>query len=221
MTAAPELVAVALLPVAVRVAAIGHLPSGGSADPGCRDQLLPLPFPLLQVELAKLGDVFGANEQPIAAEADPLRARSPRRLLDAQRFKQPGPQIVQHRLARHLLHDGRKYVGGRRVVKEMRSRLVRNGMRQERFHPGDIPREPRLRFVSGGHREQIADPHGLQVPGWLRRGKIREELQDLIVHSELAFLDGQPHRRGGEALAQRPHDVRMFRPTAASTSTRQ
>jgi hypothetical protein len=42
MAAAPELVTVALLPIAVRIAAVGGLAGGGHLDPGSRDQELAI-----------------------------------------------------------------------------------------------------------------------------------------------------------------------------------
>ena len=52
-------------------------------------ELLAVPLPLLQVELAELGDVLGADAQAVAAERDALRAGLPGRVLDAQRLEQP------------------------------------------------------------------------------------------------------------------------------------
>ena len=82
--APPELVAVALVPVALRVAAVGRLPGGGRLDPRRGHELLALPLALLQVELAELGDVLGADAQPVAAGRDALRAGLPGRVLDAR-----------------------------------------------------------------------------------------------------------------------------------------
>src|SRR5262249_42782094 len=88
MAAAPELVAVALVPVVLGVAAVRSLPRRGRLAPGLGHELFPLPLPLLEVELAEPGDVLGADAEPVAAEADTLRADAPGRVLDAQRLEQ-------------------------------------------------------------------------------------------------------------------------------------
>src|SRR5205823_2347037 len=61
VAATPKLVAVALVPVAFGIAAVGRLSAGGCIYPRLRHELLSLPLALLQIELAKAGDVFGAN----------------------------------------------------------------------------------------------------------------------------------------------------------------
>ena len=64
----PELVAIALLPVVARIAAIGDLFGRGGPDPVFGEQSPSVPQSALQVELPELGDVFGADPQPIPAE---------------------------------------------------------------------------------------------------------------------------------------------------------
>src|SRR5207244_5097254 len=123
--AAPELVAVTLVPVALRVAAVGGLPGRRRLDPRGRDQLPAVPLAFLKVQLAEFGDVLGADAQAVAAERDALRAGAPGRVLDAQRLEQPRAQVVKHRLAGRLLDDGRLHVGAGRVVEEVRARLER------------------------------------------------------------------------------------------------
>ena len=64
MSAAPELVAITLLPIRIAVqvvAAIGHLFAGGRLDPTLSNQLLPLPLTLLQIQLTKLGNILGLD----------------------------------------------------------------------------------------------------------------------------------------------------------------
>ena len=131
VAAAPELVAVALLPVALRVAAVRHLARRGRLDPRGGQQLPPLPLALLQVELAEARDVLGPHAQAEAAERHPLLVGVPGRVLDAERLEEPRPQVVEHASAGDLLHDRREHVGGRRVVDEVRPGLVRDRQRQE------------------------------------------------------------------------------------------
>src|SRR5258706_184851 len=63
--AAPELETVALIPIALRVAAVGGLFGGGHRDPFRGEQLLAIPAAVLQIKLAELGDVLGADAQTV------------------------------------------------------------------------------------------------------------------------------------------------------------
>src|SRR5690606_22606588 len=94
----PELVAVALLPVAPGVAAVRGLEPRRRLDPRLGDELAAVPAPFLEVELPELGDVLGPHAQAVAAEGDPLRALAPVRVVDPQGLEQPGAEVVEHRL---------------------------------------------------------------------------------------------------------------------------
>src|SRR5262245_66184107 len=109
MAAAPELVAVALVPVALGVAAVRRLARRGRLDPGLGQELLALPLPLLKVNLTETGDVLGADAEPVSAEADPLRADAPGWVLDSQRLEQARAEVVEHGLAGRFLNDGREH----------------------------------------------------------------------------------------------------------------
>src|ERR1035437_5395186 len=80
--AAPELIAVTLLPVTLGIAAVRGLTGGGFLDPCRREELLAAPLSLLQIELAELGDILSAETQPPATGGNALRASFPNRLLD-------------------------------------------------------------------------------------------------------------------------------------------
>src|SRR5207237_5875079 len=67
VAAAPELIAVALIPIAFRVAAVGSLSRCGRLNPRLRHELLALPLSFLQIKLAELRDVFGANAEAKSA----------------------------------------------------------------------------------------------------------------------------------------------------------
>ena len=84
VAAAPELVAVALVPVAFGIAPVGGLPRGGRLHPGRGDKLLALPLALLQVELAEPGDVLGADAQAETAGRNALGAGLPGWVFDSQ-----------------------------------------------------------------------------------------------------------------------------------------
>src|SRR5438094_4881634 len=131
----PELVAVPLIPIARRVAAIGGLPRGCRLDPRGWDQLPAVPVTVLQVQLAELGNIFRANAQPVGAECDPLRAGAPGGVCNAQRLEQTGTEIVEHGLAGHLLNDGRLHVSARRVGEKVCARLMRDRLSEESLHP--------------------------------------------------------------------------------------
>ena len=121
-----------------------------------------------------------------------------------------GLEIVEHGLAGRLLDDGREHVGRRGVVEEMRARLERDRLGQEGLGPGLVGRPRRLGLMAGGHAEQVADAHRLEVVARLGRGIVGEELQHLVVEAQFPLGDGQPHGRGGEALAQRVKRVRRL-----------
>src|SRR5262249_368536 len=138
VAASPELVAVALVPVARRAAAVGRLPRGRRLDPLRGDELLALPLAFLVQELAELRDVLRSNAQAVATGVDPLRALLPRRVLDSEGLEQPRLEVIQEPLPGDLLHDGRQHVRGRRVVEEVRPRLEGDWMGEERLRPGLI-----------------------------------------------------------------------------------
>src|SRR5205823_781056 len=110
VAAAPELVAVALVPIALRIAPVGGLPGGRRFDPRRGHELLPVPPALLKVELAEFRNVLGADAQAIPAGRDALGAGLPRRAVDAQRLEQARSQVVEDRLAGRLLDGGREHV---------------------------------------------------------------------------------------------------------------
>jgi hypothetical protein len=69
-------VAVALGPVAahfgVGFLVVGDLLAGGHLDPLFGNDLLAVPFALLEVELAELGDVLGLEEQPVVVTSQEI-----------------------------------------------------------------------------------------------------------------------------------------------------
>src|SRR5258708_993343 len=110
MTTTPELIAIALFPVAFRRTAIRGLSRGGQFHPRGGDELLTVPFSFLQVKLPESRNVLGATAESVAAERDPLRARFPLWIFDPERFEQPGLQVIEHGLAGDFLHHGGKHV---------------------------------------------------------------------------------------------------------------
>src|SRR5438874_2436414 len=103
--ATPELVAVALVPIALRVAAVRGLPRGRRLDPLLGHQLLPLPLALLQAELAKARNVLGVDTQAVTAGRDSLRTGFPSRVVDAQRLKESRLQVIEDSRSGHLLDN--------------------------------------------------------------------------------------------------------------------
>ena len=75
---------------------------------------------------------------------------------------------------------------------------------------GSSRRARRLGLVPGGHAQQVADAHRLEVVARLGRGVVGEELEHLVVDAELPLRDGQADGGGGEALAQRVQRVRRL-----------
>ena len=214
VAAAPELIAVALVPVALRVAAVRGLARGGRRHPLGGQELPALPRAALQVELAEAGDVLGRRVEPEAPERDSLWARVPLRVADAERLEQPRPQVLDERLAGHLLDDGGQHVGRRRVVEEVRPGLVGDRQREERAderhgrlvegEPGEV-----VRVVPGRHRQQVPHAHRLQVVARLRRSILGEEGQHLSSRLSFPSAIASPDPGRGEALAEREQHVRV------------
>src|SRR5262245_59518998 len=89
----------------------------------------------------------------------------------------------------------------------MSARLERYVMRQENLGPDLIRLSRRLGLMAGRHAQQIAHTHRLEILAWCGRRVLGEELQYLIVETQLAFCDGQSYGRGCEALTQRKEGV--------------
>ena len=83
-------------------------------------QLFTFPFPFLQQELAHFGNIFRAQEQPPTTAIDAFRALLPVKVggINAQRIKQPGPEVIQNPLARHFLYHSAEHIGGHAVIME-------------------------------------------------------------------------------------------------------
>jgi hypothetical protein len=211
VAAAPELEAVALVPIFGRVAAVGDLFGGGLLDPRSRNQLFAVPFAFLQIEQAEFGDVFSANFQTKAAGTDSLRTGTPIRIFDAEWFEEARLEIIENGLAGDLGDDRGEHVTAGGVVLEMGSRFVRNGMSEEGLDPRCVGVEFHFDFVTAGHGEQIAHAHHFEFVGRIRGSVVGKEFQDGIVDAQFAIGDGEAHRRRSEAFAERMHDVRFVR----------
>src|SRR5262249_35320820 len=126
VAAAPELVAVALVPVASRGRPVRGLSSSRFFDPSSGNKLLPVPSTLLQVQLSKSGDFLGPRHETIGTGGDALGAGHPARLFETERLEQPRPQVIQGRFAGRFLDNRRQHVSAGRVVQEMGSRFERD-----------------------------------------------------------------------------------------------
>ena len=112
MLAAPDLIAVALLPVgAVAGGGVINLSRGCLPDPFLRKNAFSIENAVVQIKKAQLGDVFRTDVDSPAAAADPLRRAVPADPGNAQGFKEPGRQVGDEVLSRDLLDDGGKDVG--------------------------------------------------------------------------------------------------------------
>src|SRR5690348_12735949 len=57
--AAPELVAIALIPIAFWITAVGCLDFGGRLDPTLGNDFFAIPFSFLKIELTEFGNILG------------------------------------------------------------------------------------------------------------------------------------------------------------------
>ena len=221
VTAAPELIAVALQPVVLRIRARGL---GGRGlldferrrfrDPRRGQKLAALPDALLQIELAEFRERLGRHAQAPAAGVDAARTNFPRHAADAERFEQARREVIENFLAGEFLDDGRAHVGGGAVIHERAARRVRDGRGEETPHPilflHHVVR--RLLRVADRHREQVAYAQRREIFADGGGHIVGEEFRHLVVHRQPALGDGEADRGGGEALAQGIERVLELRP---------
>src|SRR5579884_590802 len=93
MSAAPELEAIALIPIVVGIVSIGYMLSGGLFYPRFRHDSLPVPYPTLQIELTKFREIHRSQSQSSPAQIDALLIRLPQWLINPQRLKQAWIEI--------------------------------------------------------------------------------------------------------------------------------
>ena len=119
-TATPHLIAIALHPVAGflgHTALLGLLDARAGIDalrlflrhlthPLFRNNLLTIPLALLQQQLTHLCQIFSLQVKTPTSAVDALWTFFPHGLVDVERLKQTGVQIIDHLLARYLLHNG-------------------------------------------------------------------------------------------------------------------
>ena len=187
-----------------------HLVTRHLLQPLSRNNLLAVPFALLQEQLSHLGHILGFQIQSPTAATDTLGRLVPLRTLDVQRLEQARVEVVEHLLAGHLLHYGRKHIRANGVIQIIFARLVHYGPCQEGRHPvkGILPQFLGFLIMSTSHRKQVAHGHGLQVVAGLGRQFVGEELDHRVVELQFAFVDGKSYSRSRERLAHRMHCVR-------------
>ena len=207
VSAPPELVPVALVPIAGRVAAIGGLAGGRFVNEGGGNQLPTAPFAPLQVELPKGGDVFSPDAQAIAPGRDSLGAEFPGLTADAQGVEQAGLEVVEQGLARGSLEHRRGEVGGGGVVMKVSARLERDGVGEERLDPRTLGRARGFGLLPGVHPQQVAEPHRLEVVGRLGGTLAGKSGEHGIIEAQFSLGDRDAHRRRGETLAEREERV--------------
>ena len=164
VAAAPELVSVALVPIAGGAAAVGGLAGGGGGDPGFGEKLFAIPVSFFEIKLAEFGDVFGADVQAEAAHVDALFIGFPDGLFDVEGFEEARLKVIDDGLADFLLNDGGKHETGGGVVDEVRAWFVRDGKGEEIFYGGAFVGRV-IEFgdvfvvMAGRHGEEVADAH--------------------------------------------------------------
>ena len=214
--AAPELITVTLRPVVARgVVAVLGVQCGGIVHPLGGNHLPPLPVAALEVELAELRDVFRRDAETEAALVDAAWALLPGGAVDAERLEQARREVVEQALAGEALNDGREEVGRPGVVYEAGARFEFHRHGEDGAGPiivvGDIEAGHGVLGVARAHAEEVPNAHGGQVVTDGRRGVIRQQRCDGVIHAQAALGDREAHGGGGEALAEREHRVRDVR----------
>ena len=110
MPAPPELIAVTHAPIVAeariaRVISIVNVRAGRLVYPGFWQDLPSIPNAFLQVQLAKLGDVFGACIHAETTEADSVRIRFPSRAPNPEWLQQSRLEIREQVLTCDFLND--------------------------------------------------------------------------------------------------------------------
>lgn len=166
VAALPELVAIALVPVAIGVAAVGGLEGGGGVDVGFWEELFAVPGSVLEIELTEGGDVFGADAEAVAADGDSLGVGFPGGVLDAEGLEESWLEVFEEGHAGGFLDDGGEHEGCGGVVEEMGAGFEGDGVFEEGFCPGLIGCTGGFGLVTCGHTEEVADAHGFEVVVW-------------------------------------------------------
>ncbi len=230
-------------PLIAVVAAItgGGLGADHRADIARRDQLLALPAPLGEHQLAQPGEVPAAVARPAAAHADAFRGAVPSARRDPQRSFQRLRGVVGQGLLRGLFqhraeHEGiGRAVGMRATVRAVfRSRHPRcetlDRQRQREVHP--VLGHVHALFIAGrerilvialpqrAHGEQVFHRHRAQ-PGI--DGMASGERGEVVVHTGLyagqgTVADGGADQHRGDTLAGRAHVVEGVRRAAVEVA---
>ena len=83
----------------------------------------------------------------------------------------------------------------------------RNRMSEESLDPRRVGVEFHFDFVAGGHGEEVADTHHFEFVGGICGTFVWKEFQNRIVDAQFAIGNGEADGCGGEAFAERMHDV--------------
>ena len=183
--------------------------------PSFRQHLLPLPFPVLKQALTEPGNALRGKVQPESAAGYAFRGLVPFRCLNAKGRKQPGNQVVPHRLPGHFLNHAGNQIGAEGIVAEMGHHRVLHLVAQHVPRPGH--RRIRRRAVGGlvqsrSHAKQGFQGDGPQhvLPSF--RHFLRKDVHHAVVPPQQPFIHCESRRGAGEGFAQGIH--RVHRPVA-------
>ena len=216
VSASPELVAVALRPVAIRIVAVRNVFRRRVFNPFFGQNLFPVPFSLLEIELSEFRDIFRLEEESRSAFVHALRGFFPVRRVDVERVEEARLEIIDDLFADRLLNDRGAHVRPVRVVDEFRSRFKNDFtgkelLRPRRLRVGVDWREPvvgshhfggpRVGVVSAGHREKVLDRNVFEARIGIVREFVGKEIDELPVEFEFPFGDREADGGRAEAFA--------------------
>ncbi len=199
----PEVISVTGAAVKGGVSAgIVRIGGKGILYPALWQDSLPVPHPVLEIELPEPGHVLGGTPDAAAPQTDTLIAFLPIDGAHAQLVKQAGLQIFMDSLSGELLKDGAGHMGSGGIVGEGGPGGMGGRGVQKAVYP------PPLACIGGAAVDRA---HGQQVLNGHPSGKgmersvdlLWEEVRGLIGNAEQSLLYGNPHSGGGDAFADR------------------
>ena len=182
----------------------------GIVHPFSRQQLLSPPIALVEVQQPDPQHIFHRQFRSVPSGADSFRALHPGEVPDAYFPSYPFLEQFLGRLALHLLDDIRKDIGIPTGIHEGLPRLLVERHLEICLFPACVQGPPFIApdgpFLAVPHGQKVPEGAFLKVPvGTL--GLSRKVFQQRIIQLQQPICKSQAHRRIGQCLGKRMHDV--------------
>src|SRR5579864_1423749 len=214
VTRHPELKPVALAPIRLQLIRIINLLRCGFSHPALGKQLIVVPPPAPQVQLAEFCDVFGSSVQATVALL-PTGEGLPTHLSDAEWIEQTGPQVPRKRHSGFALDNARQRVRARLVIREHGARRAIRRDEEEtadRLLGVELERAPEsFVLMAAGHRGDVAYTHRAATHITDVPVELREVRHHGVVQAQQALSRGKTGCCRSKRLAQRVQPMWSFR----------